>query len=43
MKNKILSIKREEWEKLREFRMAPYKKRYNEMLELEKFLEVNLN
>lgn len=39
MKQKIISIAREDWEKLREFKKAPFKKRYIEILEMDRFLE----
>ncbi|MFX0005596.1 MAG: hypothetical protein ACFFA7_06620 [Promethearchaeota archaeon] len=32
MKNEKLEIKREEWEYLRQYRQAPFQKRYLEML-----------
>ncbi len=41
MKSNI-TIKREEWEHLREFRKAPFKKRYLEIIEMEKILENEL-
>ena len=36
MKRKIISIAREDWEKLREFEQAPFKKRYIEILEMDR-------
>jgi hypothetical protein len=41
MKSKTLSVKREEWEKLREFRKAPFKKRYYEIIKMVNLEEVN--
>ena len=42
MKSKVITIKREDWENLREFRKAPFKKRYLEILEMYKILENEL-
>jgi len=42
MKSNI-TIKREEWEHLREFRKAPFKKRYLEIIEMDKILAKNRN
>ncbi len=36
------AIKREDWENLREFRKAPFKKRYLEIIETDKMLENEL-
>lgn len=42
MKSKVIKIEREDWEKLREFRKAPFKKRYLEIIEMNKILEKEL-
>jgi len=42
MKSKVITIKREDWENLREFRKAPFKKRYLEIVEMYKILENEL-
>ena len=41
MKQKIISLAREDWEKLRAFQKAPFKKRYIEILEMDSFIERN--
>ncbi|MFX0025830.1 MAG: hypothetical protein ACFE8M_05395 [Candidatus Hermodarchaeota archaeon] len=42
MRSKVIIIKREDWENLREFRKTPFKKRYLEIVEMYKILENEL-
>ncbi|MBD3253630.1 MAG: hypothetical protein GF383_00975 [Candidatus Lokiarchaeota archaeon] len=43
-KSQYIKITRENWEQLREFRKAPFQKRYHELLELEeKFFNATKN
>ena len=42
MKSKVITIKREDWEHLREYKKTPFKKRYLEIMEIYKILENEL-
>jgi hypothetical protein len=41
MKNENLVIKREDWEYLRQYRRAPYQKRYQEILIMKEINEIS--